>query len=184
MIRAPRATARTIAVALALLASLGWALAAQAQPPLTGTARLEGQFQLTGRITVAHHVLGEQVGETVVRTWAFTPLCPVGPCQFVALTRQRGAGTDSLVLHITAPDEYTGAGAFYAPLRCGKRIFPEGESVPFTIRVQITGASLVDGALVTTQLGATYTNRKRTNLTRCVAVPGHDAAVYQGTLQL
>ncbi len=184
MIRAPRAKPGATAALLALVASLGSALAAQAQSPLTNTARLEGQFQLTGRITVARHVLGEQVGETVIRTWAFTPLCPAGPCQFVALTRQRAAGTDSLVLHLTAADHYTGTGRFYAPLRCGKRIVAEGESVPFRIKVRIVNATLVNGVAVATQLNATYTNRKRTNLTRCVAVPGHDAAVFQGSVEL
>jgi hypothetical protein len=171
-------------VLTALAASLAPAPAARAQSPVGATARLEGRFQLTGRITVARHVLGERVGQTVLRTWVFTPLCPAGPCQTVALTRQRAGGTDNLVLHLTTADNYTGTGTFYAPLRCGRRGYSRGESVPFTIRVQIMSATLVGGAPVAAGLSASYTNRRRINLTRCVAVPGHDAAVYQGNVLL
>jgi hypothetical protein len=181
-VRASRITA--FAGLLALAASQAPATASRAQAPLAGTARLEGQFQLAGQITVARHVLGERVGETVVRTWIFTPRCAAGPCRSVALTRQRATGTDKLVLHLTATNHYSGTGKFFAPLRCGNRIVRKGESVPFTIQVQITGASLVNGVPVATQVSASYTNRKRTNLTLCVAVPGHDAAVYLGSLQL
>jgi hypothetical protein len=169
---------------IAVAASLAAAPPARAQPPLAGTARLEGSFQLTGRVTVARHVLGERVGDTVLRTWTFSPLCEVGPCQSVALTRQRAAGIDHLVLHLTSVNQYAGTGRFYAPLWCAGRIVAKGESVPFRIRVQITGAALANGVSIATHLTASYTNRTRTNLTRCVAVPGHDAAVYQGDLQL
>jgi hypothetical protein len=99
----------------------------------------------------------------------------------VALSRQRAAGTDNLVLQLAAADYYVGTGSFYAPLRCGKRLIPRAETVPFTITVQITNAELVNGVPVATQIQASYTNPQRTNRTRCVAVPGHDAAVYQGS---
>ncbi len=169
---------------IALAASVGPALAAPVRSPLRATARLEGPFQLIGRITAARHVLGERVGQTVVRTWTFTPRCAAGPCRTVALARQRTTGTDRLVLHLTATNRYTGTGRFYAPLRCGSRVYRRGESVPFRIRVHITATALAGGVPVATALTASYTNRKRTNLTRCVAVPGHDAAVYRGTLRL
>lgn len=172
---------RTLAALLTLAASLGVAIAARAQSPLTHTARLQGQFDLNGRITVAHRVSGEHAGETVVRTWTFTPLCPAGPCATVALTRQREAGTDTLVLNVVAADVYAGRGRFYAPLRCGGRTIRRGEAVPFKITVHITGAALEGQVPVATNLTATYVNRKRTNRTRCVAKPGHDAAVYRGT---
>ena len=174
-----RVPAAGVVASAATIAAL--APGAVAQPPAAGTARLEGQFQLTGRVTVARHVLGEQAGQTVVRTWAFTPLCPEGPCQTIALARQRAAGTDYLVLHLVATNLYAGSGKFYVPLRCGRRIYNRGESAPFKITVQITAASTVNGVPVATQLSASYTNPKRTNLTRCVAAPGHDAAVYDGS---
>lgn len=98
------------------------------------------------------------------------------------LIRQRAGGTDRLVLHQTAPGRYRGRGRFYAPLMCGSRIYPKGESVPFTIRVEITATNTVFGLLIATRLHATYTNKSRKNLTRCVAVPGHDAAVYDGQI--
>ncbi len=169
---------------LALAAPLAAPIGAGARSPLAHTARLEGQFQMTGRITVARHVLGEHAGEIVTRTWTFTPLCDVGPCATVSLTRRREGGTDTLVLDLASADHYTGHGRFYAPLRCGRRTIRRGESVPFKIRVDITNAVLQGGVRVATRVHATYVNRKRTNLTRCVAPRAHDAAVYDGGLAL
>ncbi len=171
----------TIAGLLALLAAtLAAPIGARAQSPLAHTARLEGRFQMTGRITVARHVLGEHAGEVVTRAWTFTPLCPAGPCQTVALTRQREGGIDTVTLHLVSAEHYAGRGRFYAPLRCGTRMVPRGEAVPFKIKVRITDAVLKGGVRVASELSASYVNRKRTNLTRCVAKPGHDAAVYHG----
>ncbi len=173
---------RILAGLLALAAPLAGAIPAGARAPLASTARLEGQFDLTGRITVAKRISGEHVGQTVARTWTFTPLCATGPCQTVSLTRRRQAGTDTLVLNLVAADAYAGTGRFYVPLRCGRRTIRRGESVRFKIRVKITAAALEGGVPVATHLTASYVNRKRKNLTRCVARPGHDAAVYSGTL--
>jgi hypothetical protein len=172
---------RVLAGLLTLAAPLAAAIPAGAQPPLANTTRLQGQFEMTGRITVAKRISGEHVGQTVIRAWTFTPLCASGPCQAVSLTRQRQAGTDTLVLQLVSADSYSGKGRFYVPLRCGKRTIQRGESVPFKITVQITGTALAGGVPVATQLTASYVNRKRKNLTRCVTKPGHDAAVYSGT---
>ena len=173
---------RVLAGLLLLAAPLAAAIPARAQSPLADTARLQGQFELTGRITVAKRISGEHVGETVVRTWTFSPLCDAGPCPTVAVTRQRQAGTDTLVLHLVSADRYSGRGRFYVPLRCGRRTIARGESVPFKIGVQITAAALEGGVPVATQLTVSYVNRKRKNLTGCVAKPGHDSAVYTGAL--
>ena len=148
--------------------------------PFQPTVRLEAQFQMNGRVTAARHVLGEQVGQTVVRTWTFTPTCAAGPCTQVALTRQRAAGFDNLVLNLTSANLYAGTGTFYAPLRCAGRTIARGESVPFQVTVQITGTTLEGAVPVATQVQATYADLGRRNLTRCVAAPGHDAAVYNG----
>ena len=164
--------------ALAALFLLGGT--ALAQPPLTATARLEGQFQMNGLITVARNVLGEQVGQSVVRSWAFTPNCATGPCAQVALTRQRAAGSDNLVLNLTAANRYAGTGTFWAPLRCAGRTIAKGLSVPFKVTVQITSTTLVGAVPVATQVHATYADLGRRNLTRCVAAHGRDAAVYNG----
>jgi hypothetical protein len=163
------------ALAAALL--LGGTAVAQ---PIQATVRLEGQFQMNGQITAVRHVLGEYLGQTVVRTWTFAPTCAAGPCAQVALTRQRVAGVDNLVLNLIAANEYAGTGIFYAPLRCAGRTIAQGESVPFKVTVQITGTTLESGVPVATQVYATYADLGRRNLTRCVAVPGHDAAVYTG----
>ena len=172
--------AKSSVAAAALLSAIGFAAAARAQSPLADTARLQGQFQMAGTITAARHVRGEHVGETVQRAWTFAPLCAVGPCQQISLSRQRAAGSDNVVLTLTSADNYAGSGVFYAPLRCNGRVVHRGVSVPFTITVQITNAAIQGGVPVATQLSATYTNRSRQNLTKCVAVPGHDAAMYQG----
>ncbi len=151
-------------------------------PPPVSAARLQGQFQLAGRVTVAFDVRGERRGERVLRTWTFTPMCPTGPCPAVTLVRSRARGTDTLLLHRTAPARYAGRGSFLAPLRCAGRTYPKGEKVPFTITVRITAAAVSNGIVVATRVRASYANHKRVNLTPCVAVLGHDGAQYHGHL--
>jgi hypothetical protein len=167
---------------LALAASLATAVAASARPRLGDTVRLQGQFQMVGRITAARHVVGEHVGEVVSRTWTFTPLCPVGACRRIGLTRQRAAGTDHLVLHLTGTNRYKGHGRFYVPLRCGRRTVTRGQAVPFTVRVKITAIGPANGIPIATRVRASYVNHRRINRTRCVAPPARDAALYTGTL--
>jgi len=139
---------------------------------------------MTGRITVAKHVRGEHRGQAVRRVWRFTPLCSSGGlCPTVALARGRASGTDHLVLHRTSPAHYSGRGSFYAPLRCGQRLYRRGERVPFTIAVTITGATLEGLQVLATAISATYRNQHRINQTPCVATTGtlgHDAARYTG----
>lgn len=173
-----RAAAWLVPAGIALIGS--GAAAAQTDP--STTARLEGQFTMTGQITVAVRVRGEHVGQRVLRSWTFTPLCSSGGCEQVELVRQRQGGSDAVVLNLTAPDYYVANGRFFAPVRCGRRRHGRGESVPFTIAVQVTNARIASGQPVATQLQATYVNSARLNRTRCVAVPGHDAAAYTGSL--
>ena len=170
----PRTAVAVIAVATALIGALPAAEApAQPAPP----TQLRGSFQMNGRVTVAQNVRGERVGEVVQRTWTFTPQCPIGPC-VVQLVRGRATGTDTLTLQQTATDTYAGSGTFFAPLRCAGRVYPHGQEVPFRITVHITA---VTGDVAST-ISATYVNRSRINLTRCVGVLGHDAARYTGQL--
>jgi hypothetical protein len=159
---------RVVFAVVVLAATAGFAASAAAQPP----PQLQGTFQMTGTVTVAHNVRGEHVGQVVTRTWTFTPLCPSAPCATVRLDRQRANGTDSLTLAQTAPATYSGAGLFYAPLRCSGRIYPRGQMIPFRIRVTVADSG---------QLSAAYVNRARINLTPCIGVLGHDAARYTGT---
>ncbi len=168
------------AALLVLVAAAWWAPAGAAQGAATDTARLGGTFAMSGTITVARHVRGERAGQHVARAWSFTPLCSTGQCPRVSLVRQRAGGTDHLVLSRTGPGQYAGSGRFYAPVRCGGRTIRNGESVPFTIKVTITAAAATPGGLVASALQASYVNPSRSNLTRCVAVPGRDAAVYDG----
>jgi hypothetical protein len=171
-----------VAVALVLAAPSASLAAAPTPPSPFASARLQGQFRLAGRVTVAAHVVGEHVGDPVLRTWTFVSPCTAGPCRTVGLARTRAAGIDGLVLQELAPAYYVGHGSFYAPLRCGKRIYPNGGYVPFTISVTITAATVVNGVVIATAVNATYLNRARINLTRCFAVLGRDAATYQGQL--
>jgi hypothetical protein len=186
---------RTVAVsailALAGSPALGAspALAAMPTPPTpTPTppaptltrARLQGQFLLAGRVTVANNVRGEHVGQKVTRTWTFVPGCPAGACATIGLLRRRVGGSDQLVLRRRDPGYYTGTGSFFAPLKCGSRTYPKGSAVPFTITVRVTAATLSGAAVVATRINASYTNRSRSNLTPCPAFLGHDAATYHG----
>jgi hypothetical protein len=171
---------RPIALGAALALTASVAHAVTPPTPTPATARLVGQFLLTGRVTVARGVRGEHRGQKVVRTWTFTPGCTSGPCGTLGLVRSRASGSDRLVLRRRAPGYYVGNGTFYAPLRCGRRTYPRGSAVPFTITVRITHAVLAGSAVVASAINATYTNRSRRNLTPCVAILGHDAAAYSG----
>jgi hypothetical protein len=181
---AGRRRAAGVALIVACLAAPAGARAASggAGVPSAGPARLTGHFAMSGRVTAATHIRGEHPGQLVHREWTFTPLCPSGPCPAVQLVRVRARGSDTTVLTATGPGTYVGHGRFDAPLRCAGRTRPKGESVPFTIRLTITATATVLGAQVASQIHATYVNRRRTNLTRCVDIPGHDAAVYDGLL--
>ena len=151
--------------------------------PSTGSARLQGEFVMKGTVTTAVNIRGEHKGETVTRRWTFTPTCGSGPCSTIRLARKRRHATDRLTLTLTEPGVYAGRGLFYAPLRCGGKTYPRGESVPFMIQVSVTAAARINGAVRATQIDATYRNRVRHNLTNCVAIPGHDAASYTGSLE-
>jgi hypothetical protein len=175
-------------VGLALLVgALGGATAtevptAAAATPSFGSARLQGEFLMNGHVTKSVNIRGEHVGETVKRKWFFTPRCASGACSSIGLVRKRPHGTDTLTLTRQRPGFYAGSGKFYAPLRCGGRVYRKGESVPYTIQVRITAASTINGVDRATTVRAWYKNRRRHNLTRCVAIPGHDAAGYSGSL--
>jgi hypothetical protein len=166
--------------AAALIAALATAApaAAAAPSPFAG-ARLEGEFSMHARVTVAKNVVREHVGELLGRTWTFRPLCASGACAQVQLVRNRAGGADVLTLSQTTPGSYAGNGLFYAPLSCAGKTYARGESVPFRITVTITAESTVGFA---TAIKATYVNPSRRNLTPCVDIPGHDAATYTGQL--
>jgi hypothetical protein len=160
------------------LSAAGSAAAAPSFPD----ARLQGTFQLAGKVTAAHAVNGEHVGQTLARVWSFSSTCPSGQCAQIALVRSRGVASDSLTLHRTGPGRYRGNGSFSLPLRCAGRLYAQGEKVPFTISVRITLAVPFGSSVVATRVSATYVNRRRINRTPCVAALGHDAASYHGHL--
>jgi hypothetical protein len=167
------------ALVAATLAAGPGAAGAQQSPT---QSRLAGTYQMTGRVTAALHVRGEHVGETVQRTWTFTPLCVTGPCAQVRLFRGRANATDTLILNQTSPGHYSGGGRFFAPLKCARTVYLMGEEVPFRIKLQVTATTTApDGTLLAEQISATYVNKTRLNLTRCVIVLGHDSARYTGT---
>ncbi len=159
---------------------LAAAPAAAAPAPKPRSARLNGPFTMTGKVTKAVRIRGEHVGQKVRRAWTFTALCPSGACTRVQLVRQRQSGTDKLVLKRISPGYYEGNSKFYARLRCAGRTYYRGVSVPFTIQVHVTGAAMVGGIAMATRIRASYTNRSRRNHTPCIFIPGHDAATYAG----
>ena len=174
-----RATLPSGVVVAAVLAVGSGSAAAQPAPV---ESRLAGTYQMTGRVTAAHDVRGERVGELVQRTWTFTPLCVTGPCAQVRLFRARADATDTLILTQTSPGHYSGSGRFFAPLKCAGTVYSAGEEVPFNINVTVTATTTApDGTVLAQQIGATYVNKSRLNLTRCVIVLGHDSARYTGT---
>ena len=167
-----------VVVAAVLAAGPGTAAA----QPAPVQSRLAGTYQMTGRVTTASDVRGEHVGEVVQRTWMFTPLCVTGPCAQVRLYRGRANATDTLILTQTSPGHYAGTGRFLAPLKCGGTVYSMGEEVPYQINLQITATTTApDGTMLAQQISATYVNKSRLNLTRCVVVLGHDAARYTGS---
>jgi hypothetical protein len=151
-------------------------------PPLVAAARLQGVWGLNGLVTKAVGVPGERAGQTFTRLWRFTPLCQAGACTAILLQRPRVGGGDRILLQRRGAGFYTGVGTFVAPLRCQGRTFSRGALVPFTISVQITAAGQLGTLVQATQLHATYRNRKRINLTRCVPAPSYDSAGYGGAL--
>ena len=176
-----RSRALVIALAAASLASVAGAGAAAAQPAAV-QPRLAGTYQMAGRVTAAHDVRGEHVGEVVGRTWTFTPLCISGPCAQVRLFRGRANATDPLILTQTAPGHYTGTGRFYSPLKCAGTVYSMGEEVPYRVNLRVTATTTApDGTVLAQQISATYVNKSRLNLTRSVIVLGYDSARYTGT---
>ena len=107
-----------LAVAVVVVAVPAAAAGAAAAQPAPIQSRLAGTYQLTGRVTAAHDVRGEQVGEVVLRTWTFTPLCVTGPCAQVRLFRGRANAGDTLILTQGTPGHYSGTGLFFATLKC------------------------------------------------------------------
>jgi len=176
-----RGAVLAVAAAAASIACAAGAAPAPAQPSPT-QSRLAGTYQMTGRVTAERYVRGEHVGEVVQRTWTFTPLCVSGPCAQVRLFRGRANATDTLILTETSPGHYSGAGRFFAPLECARTVYSTGEEVPFTINVAVTATTTApDGTVFAQQISATYVNKSRLNLTRCVIVLGHDSARYTGS---
>jgi len=171
-----------LVLALTLIAAVAVPTATAAARSRTRSARLEGFFQLSGRVTTATNVSGEHAGERVRRIWAFRPLCAAGSCRRVELVRIRPGGRDTVILHRAGPGFYVGRGRFYAPLGCARRVYRKGEAVPFRVTVRITAAKPVAATLIATRLRALYTDPSRRNLTPCVSAPGHDAAAYHGHL--
>jgi hypothetical protein len=164
--------------------AVGIAAAATAPPVPTSSARLTGTFQIAGTVTIADTVDGEHRGETVHRTWVFTPACASGACGNITLVRDRAKGSDRLVLHRRAPGYYVGFSSFYRPVRCGSSIYRRGERVPFRITVRITRALVSGAQVIASRISASYRNQVRYNLTPCVAFLGHDAAKYHGHVVL
>ncbi|MBV9310448.1 MAG: hypothetical protein JOZ73_06440, partial [Solirubrobacterales bacterium] len=61
--------AKTATAWLALAAALASAPAGAG----AASARLQGEFRMSGKITSALHVPGERRGKKIVRSWVFTP---------------------------------------------------------------------------------------------------------------
>ena len=168
-------------LALVLAVFLGTPAAASSQAP---AANLQGTFAMGGVVTKAVHVLGEYRGESVTRSWTFTPGCASGDCEQVVLQRQRSSGLvlDQLVLDATGSNTYAGQGQFWVPVRCAGHVIAQGGIANEEIEVQITQTTTIGSTVFATAITATYTNPSRVNLTGCPGGIGRDAASYTGAL--
>jgi hypothetical protein len=158
--------------------------AARAAAPvgLAHSARLQGPFTASGTVMSAVNVPGERRGQHVTRAWTFTPQCPTGACATVQLLRQRGdTNHDTVMLGRRRPGYYTGTGTFTVPVRCGRRVFRNGERATYTITLTITSAVASGTGANATGFTATYRNPRRSGLTRCYTAPSYDSARYVGT---
>ena len=70
-----------------------------AHPDTPANARLQGEFLLAGRVTVAKNIRGERVGQTVTPDLDVHAALPGGMrARTIGLVTPRGGGTDQLVL--------------------------------------------------------------------------------------
>jgi hypothetical protein len=99
------------------------------------------------------------------------------------LVRHRSGGRRlTIVLHRHRNGAYHGRGRFYVRLRCRRRIYRHGASVPYVITLRaITTVAFGPIRLATTIRGS-YFNGARRDLTPCPLGPSHDAALYRGAL--
>lgn len=177
-----RRPATVVVLALAGLA----AAPAAGGAGLLASARLQGVFEMSGRVTDAVNTGGEYRGELVHRTWTFNSTCPAGACATVALKRTRSrtdpTKTDQLVLRRHSPGFYEGTATFVAPMRCAGQRYAKGEAVPFSITARVTAAATIGDRVLASRVRAFYRSPRRVGLTRCVTAPAHDAARYTGRL--
>lgn len=80
---------RSVAVSVAV-AMLALTATASAAP---NTSRLEGTFDMKGKITKSIRIDGEKKGDKFTRTWTFVPKCATGVCSKVRLTRSLKDGS-------------------------------------------------------------------------------------------
>jgi PKD repeat protein len=154
---------------------------AASSPPAAPDARVTGTFEMLARVTVAKHVRGEHVGQSLRRRWLISPQsCTGNVCQALDLDRERSAGIDEpLVLHRVAAGTYTGSGSFYVALKCKHKTYPHGSRAPYRITLTVSSAVSVQGIAFARGVTATYRNSKRSDSTPCV-LRSHDAARYTG----
>lgn len=170
-----------------LLPLLCAGLARAADPParaLPDNGRVVGTFTMSGIITTAVRIPGEQRGEQITRTWVLVGnSCSAQFCTSLSLRRERSAGQYSnIVLTRTSSGSYEGSGVFYAGLRCLGKTYSHGQVVPYRITLQVTKAVTVEGEMFAQDVAATYVNSARTDTTPCPTGPSHDAASYTGAV--
>jgi PKD repeat protein len=173
-----------LALALGVLVLLFAGVRARgAEPaPASVDARVISAFVMHGRIVAAVRVAGEHPGEAITRHWTFAGRsCAGSVCRQLSLRRERSAHRfDRLTLGRVGVGRYAGSGRFFAALRCQGRLYRRGEVVPYGITVDVSQAVAIQGVQFARRLTATYTNRRRTDRTRCPIGPSHDAATYAG----
>ncbi len=147
--------------------------------------RVLGRFLMSGTVSIAVGIPGEQPGEQLARTWRVRPYdCEESYCPRIVLVRNRGAQRESkLTLHRIGAGAYRGTGSFFVPLKCLGRTYQRGSLAPYVITLRVTQWTQRGAVRYATRIYATYVNTQRSDRTRCPLGVVHDAAHYRGELK-
>jgi PKD repeat protein len=145
------------------------------------SARLQGTWNMSAKVTRADGVRGERKGQKFKRTWTFTSSCASGACSSVTLRRERSSNKfDKLTLKRLGAAGYKGSSKFYVPLKCNGRTYKKGGIAYYNLGLTITQSKTVQGKPFATAIKATYNNTRRVNKTPCGGSLGRDGGTYTG----
>src|SRR3954462_9163919 len=150
-------------------------------PGSGSSARLQGTWKMSGKVTRADGVRGERKGQKLTRKWTFSSSCASGPCSKVTLRRERSSKqVDKVTLTRFGAGGYKGSGKFYVRLKCNGKTYNRGGIAYYRIGLSVTSFRTVQGKRFATAIKANYNNTRRVNKTPCPGSIGRDAGTYTG----